>query len=224
MKTLISNFSLSRSDIDSFPPELREKFSVPVDELGLKEVQVVLIKSKDDRALNTFKKIFETTVKIFDDRSRIRSERNIERLVDIFLDRQPRAEVNIQIERDNAEMRADYLRRTPILGPTEIHVWCGTESKDENGPAFSWIREGRVFAIKDKGADKFPAFQFLDGVPKPIIKEILKKLPEEMSAWQIAFWFDSPNGWLNDKRPWESLEDPDGVLDAAYQEGQNIVG
>ncbi|GAA6139733.1 hypothetical protein NBRC116583_34800 [Arenicella sp. 4NH20-0111] len=44
-----------------------------------------------------------------------------------------------------------------------------------------------------------------------------------MSVWQIAFWFDSPNDWLNDIRPTESLDDLEGILDAAYQEGQDIV-
>ncbi|WP_353414184.1 hypothetical protein [Arenicella sp. 4NH20-0111] len=224
MKTLISNFSLSRADIDSFPPKLREKFSVPLDELGSKEVQVVLIKSKDDLACNAFKKIFETTVRIFDDRSTTRSERNIERLVDLFLDRQPRAEVDIQIERDNAVMRADYLRRTPVLSAAELCGQFVAEFQYDTALVSSWKKEGKIFAIKVNGVEKFPIFQFSEGSPKPVIEKILKILPNEMSAWQIALWFDSPNSWLDEMSPIESLNDHDGVLDAARQEGEGIVG
>lgn len=69
MKTRISNFSLSKNDIDSLPSGLRTKFSESLDELDSKEVHVVLIKTKDDQAYNVFRKTFETTVKIYEDRS-----------------------------------------------------------------------------------------------------------------------------------------------------------
>ncbi|GAA6139734.1 hypothetical protein NBRC116583_34810 [Arenicella sp. 4NH20-0111] len=51
---------------------------------------------------------------------------------------------------------------------------CTTEPKIENESVFVWKRECRVFAIKDSGAERFPAFQFSNGIANPIVKETLK--------------------------------------------------
>ena len=64
-------------------------------------------------------------------------------------------------------------------------------------------------------AQVFPRFQFADGYPLLLIKEMLKRLPGDMTPWQIAFWFRSGNGWLDGRSPEEVLGDGDGVLNAA---------
>ena len=72
--------------------------------------------------------------------------------------------------------------------------------------------------------DLFPAFQFADGKPLPIIKKILEALPEDMSPWQTAFWFKSSNGWLGGKTPQECLKNESKVIDAAEQLALPMIG
>ena len=124
-----------------------------------------------------------------------------------------KADVDLEIEQDNAELRATYLRTAELYTPEDIQ-----------GPSADWKREGRVFAIQDDGKDLLPAFQFADGQPLPIIKKILKALPEDMSPWETAFWFKSSNGWLGGKTPQECLKNENKVIDAAEQFAQPMIG
>ena len=46
-----------------------------------------------------------------------------------------------------------------------------------------------------------------------------------MSPWQIAFWFASGNGWIeNDAAPQDALHEFDGVLAAAADLASDDLG
>ena len=128
------------------------------------------------------------------------------------------ANVYLRIARKNAEMRAAYLQTTKLYTAEDIRALNPSESSTK------WKREGRVFAIQHDGKDLFPVFQFADGKPLPIIKEILKVLPEDMSPWQTAFWFESGNGWLGGEVPQECLKNESKVIDAAEQLSKPMIG
>ena len=142
-----------------------------------------------------------------------RSEKRIDAMVKDLLKDEECADIDLEIERDNAELRATYLQTTELYTPEDIQ-----------GPSAKWKREGRVFAIQDDGKDLFPAFQFADGQPLPIIKKILEALPEDMSPWQTAFWFESGNGWLDGEVPQECLKNESDLIDAAEQLAQPMIG
>ena len=124
-----------------------------------------------------------------------------------------RANVYVRIARKNAEMRARYLQTTELY-----------TAEDIQGPSVKWKRAGRIFAIQHDGKDLFPAFQFADGEPLPIIQKILKALPDYMSPWQTAFWFESGNGWLGGEIPQECLKKESKVIDAAEQLAKPTIG
>ena len=124
-----------------------------------------------------------------------------------------KADVYLRIARKNAEMRATYLQTTELYTPEDIQ-----------GPSAKWKHEGRVFAVHDGEKDLFPAFQFADGKPLPVIKKILEVLPDYLSPWQTAFWFESGNGWLGGKTPRECLKNESKVIDAAEHLGNSVVG
>ena len=128
------------------------------------------------------------------------------------------ADIDREIARKNAELRARYLRTTKLCTAEDIRELNPSASSSE------WKREGRVFAIQHDGKDLFPAFQFADGQPLPIIKEILEALPEDLTPWQTAFWFQSPNGWLDGKTPQECLKNESEVIYAAEQLGNLAIG
>ena len=62
----------------------------------------------------------------------------------------------------------------------------------------------RVFAVLDGEKDLFPAFQFADGKPLPIIQKILEVLPDYLSPWQTAFGLNQVMaGWA--EKPHENV-------------------
>ena len=123
------------------------------------------------------------------------------------------ADIDREIARKNAELRARYLRTTELY-----------TAEDIQGASAKWKREGRVFAIQDGEKDLFPVFQFVDGQPLLIIQKILEALPEDLTPWQTAFWFQSANGWLDGKTPQKCLTKESEVIDAAEQLGNLVVG
>ena len=128
------------------------------------------------------------------------------------------AEIDREIERENDEMRATYLKTTKLYTAEDIRAL------NPSAPSAKWKREGRVFAIEHDGKDLFPAFQFADGEPLPIIQKILEALPDYMSPWQTAFWFESSDGWLGGKTPQECLKNESKVIDAAEQLAKPEIG
>ena len=123
------------------------------------------------------------------------------------------AEIDREIERENAEMRAAYLQTMKLY-----------TAEDIQGPSAKWKREGRIFAVQHDGKYLFPAFQFADGEPLPIIRKILEALPEDMCPWETAFWFESGNGWLGGEVPQECLKNESEVIDAAEQLAKPMIG
>jgi hypothetical protein len=87
-----------------------------------------------------------------------------------------------------------------------------------------WKAERKAFSVPWQGHEQYPAFQFCDGRPLPVIAAVLKALPDNMTPWQIAFWFVSSNPWLDGKAPYKMLSDADSIVQAARQEDEAIAG
>ena len=143
------------------------------------------------------------------------TERNIELMIESILPDMPRADIRAQLEIDNARLRADYLQETRMLTGSEIRAGSGLNPKNASEPASRWKREGRIFAVRHRGRDLYPAFQFSDGQPRRVIKDILAQMPASLTPWQIALWFASGNGWLDGATPEERLDAPSEVVEAA---------
>ena len=143
------------------------------------------------------------------------TEDNVELLIRSMLPHAPRSKVGAQLELDNARLRAAYLSEVPTRSGREVRAASGLHPKNASEPASRWKRERRVFAVRHGGRDLFPAFQFEDGCPRPVIKQILREIPPSTTAWQIAIWFASGNGWLDGAEPRNRLDAPDEVIEAA---------
>lgn len=87
----------------------------------------------------------------------------------------------------------------------------------------SWRRRGLIFGARYKGRDYFPAFQFRQGMPKPIIQQILS-LVKTSDNWAAMFWFVGTNAWLEAiASPYEVMDlYPDQVLEAAKHANDQI--
>lgn len=220
----LSAVALSLDDIEKFPNAIRRKITeddapqLPARKwfmLGAQSVSDVKLVTRIVRILGDLRAAKRQKI----------SEETIEKLVDIYLEGEERAPSDIDLERDNAALRARYLKITPTYSASDIRSFqTGDPPKNPSDPAARWKREGRLFAVPHGNLDLFPAFQFRDGAPHPGIKKILKALPADMTPWQIAFWFASGNGWLGGETPQSSLGATDEIVNAAGRLGEAVIG
>ena len=118
---------------------------------------------------------------------------------------------------DNLAARIEYLERTPVLTATHVHDLSGLNSRNRSEPASRWRKEEKIFGIRVGRPYVYPAFQFKEGRPREGLAEVLDALPDDMTAWQTAFWFTSGNGRLNGDQPQQRLDDVSLLVKAAQQ-------
>ena len=215
---------LTSDEVERFSKRLGEKVKAAEGSRGGWQ-RWILIGADSGRDAAVIRATATMARRIVGQRRKEMTERNIEALVDLYLEGEERADVDRELEQDNAELRARYLREVPTYTAADIHeLMHGSKLSNTSEPASRWKREKRVFAVRAGPARLFPRFQFADGYPLPVIKEVLKRLPEDMTPWQIAFWFRSGNGWLDGRSPEEALGDGDGVLNAAERLREPAIG
>lgn len=218
--------ALTPDDIESLPAAFREKIKASL--VGTMQSPVkwmMLIAASSAAEAATMTKTVRTVAKIAAERRKAITEKNIESLLDLYLEGEQRAEVDEELERDNAELRADYIKNTECYSAMQIRLLLNQNApKNPSEPASRWKREKRIFALSHGNSDLFPAFQFSDGAPLASMKKVLAALPKNLTPWQIAFWFASGNGWLNGATPELSLADGNSVIEAAMRLEAIAVG
>ena len=135
-----------------------------------------------------------------------------------------RPDVERDLVIDNLAARRHYLNDTPTLTAAQIHRMSGLATRNESEPASRWKKEGKTFAVRLGRRDLYPAFQFQDGKPRTVVRDVLTALPSDMTPWQKAFWFASGNGWLDGDEPQRCLEDSDRVVEAARRLSEPAIG
>lgn len=215
------SFCLAQDDISALPDPLRERIAraaagAPGD--------WTLVRTRDAELTELLHRVVARLPSMAAAHRRALTERNIELMIESILPDTPRAEVRAELEIDNARLRADYLQETRMLTGSEIRAGSGLNPKNASEPASRWKREGRIFAVRHGGRDLYPAFQFEDGQPRRVIKNILAQMPRWVTPWQIALWFVSGNGWLDGATPEERLDVPDEVVEAALHLATPVEG
>jgi hypothetical protein len=96
------------------------------------------------------------------------------------------------------ELKAAYerLAKSEMLTREKLfrHVLTGTvrEIPDATGRSHpvslvrQWRREGRIFAFRHRRRDYFPLFQFKDGIPKPLVAQVLKVVGPD-DGWHALY-------------------------------------
>ena len=154
-----------------------------------------------------------------------RSEERTQTLLAAMSDLHRPSDPEADLEMDNALLRKQYLKCHRTLTSEQIRQASGLRTRNPSEPASRWKRQGKIFGVPVGRADRYPAFQFSEGRPRPEIGRVLAALPGSMSPWQIAFWFASGNGWIaNDAAPQNALDDMAGVLAAAADLAPDALG
>ena len=212
---------LGPQEIGALPDRLRERVTSVAGATG----EWSLVGSADPELTDLLQRVIVRLPTFAAIHRRTLSENHIKLLIESIVSDAPRADVHALIEMDNARLRGDYLRETPTLTGAQIRAASGLSPKSPSEPASRWKRERRVFAVRHCGRDLYPAFQFQDGQPRPVIRRILDEMPPSATDWQIALWFASGNGWLADgAEPQTQLANERDVVEAAREFASPVEG
>ena len=214
------SFPLAADDISALPSRLRRRIA----DAETEPADWALLVTGESELTGLVQDVIARLASMVAADQRKLTEDNIELLVRSMLPHAPRSTVDAQLELDNARLRAAYLEEVPTRSAHDVRAASGLNPKNPSEPASRWKRERRVFAVRHGGRDLFPAFQFEDGYPRPIVKQVLHELPPTASDWQTAIWFASGNGWLDGAEPRNRLDAPDEVLDAARRFADTTEG
>jgi hypothetical protein len=141
-----------------------------------------------------------------------------ERLVSAMFTRNTVSPAAAQQARRNAEARQELIDEFGLFDSDQLAEMVGSKAKNRSATASRWLAERRVFAVEHFGHRYFPAFQFgADSRPRRIIHRILEVFePHGLDGWEIALWFTTASGWLDDERPVDRLAaTPDDVVMSA---------
>jgi hypothetical protein len=191
---------------------------------GVDDMMVVLVDTPDKAVRDTIRDIVEHVPAIVVARQGKLTEDAIDALVSVYMRSAPNTDVERMLYDGNAQARVRFLDTWPCFTSKDLADAAGHGSKNKSMTASRWKAKGKVFSLKQGGVEYFPAFQFADGQPAETVGKVLDVLSEKKSGWQLAFWFTSPNGWLDGKRPVDVIHDAKSVVLAAKHEAEDIVG
>ncbi|MGJ6127136.1 hypothetical protein QN239_31615 [Mycolicibacterium sp. Y3] len=127
----------------------------------------------------------------------------------------------------NAEARQELLDEFGVFDSEQVAQLAGSTAKNRSATVSRYLAAGQVFAIEHRGGRYYPAFQFdADGRPRPVIAQVLAALRRYgLDGWEIALWFTTASGWLDDLRPVDLLDDdPAEVVAAAGHTVDAVAG
>jgi len=184
----------------------------------------VAIRSSDPMVTRAVADIVSRVTEIIAARREALSQQTIDLLVDAYLGSESTAPVRHALELDNARERARFVAEQPCFTSREVARIAGHEAANASATATRWKRAGRIIGLPWKDGDLYPAFQFAEGQPRPVIQQLIGIFGSQRSPWQIAFWLTSTNSWLDGAIPAERLDDEAAVLAAAEREIGAVIG
>lgn len=133
------------------------------------------------------------------------------RLIEHFLQGAVLKPLDVRMARMAAEAMRDIFPGTEWLtaeqagAKGETDGCTGLELKAAANKVNRWKTEGKVFAIQRDGRDWYPRYEF-DGdyAPIPVMRMVIEKFGKDEPI-EIAAWMESPNSYLDGKRPREVL-------------------
>ena len=121
------------------------------------------------------------------------------------------------LDRESRAWREHFISHYKALSATEVADETGNTAKNRSAIASRWTTEKKIFGVRFKNQTLYPAFQFKDGEPVPAIADILKEMPSSFTGWDLAFFFTSPNSYLDEKLPVDLLKSkPERVVALAH--------
>lgn len=202
-----------REFIADLTPREREVLSCVVEGLTTREIAERLSISP-----GTVRRHLSCATSRLTDRARTAATRErLEVMIDAMLPDSVPSPAEAWHAQQNAQARSELLQEFGALTAEQVADQAGSAAANRSALASRWRNEGRIVGVSWHGRTLYPAFQFRDGQPSPIIERAAAILHDRgLSDWALALWFITPSGWLSDRRPVDLLdEDPERVLAAA---------
>lgn len=134
-------------------------------------------------------------------------------------------EVEAEIEQDNRKIRAEFVALIPCLSFDEVADMIEPPVSNKAAMIAEWKATRAIFSVEHDESELFPAFQFLDRHPNPVIAPILAALDPDLSRWNIALWWVAGNGWLrNAAAPADCLDEPVLLRETAMRTRERFIG
>ena len=207
------NLPIMNSTSQQKSPEVSNSTNVGLPDSALDNLARILDQGSDTTDATIFSTKRSEPRQLFDQAANQLRQKIIEQFIAILIVVPEYETFEFDLAYDNAKARLEYLSATEFVSvnPSET-------STRLNGSILSeWEKNKMIFSVNCFDKLLYPTFQFEADSPKPVIKDVLRELPNHMNSWQIAFWFESNNGWLGGDIPKESLDRIDELMVAAQQ-------
>ena len=110
------------------------------------------------------------------------------------------------LDRESRAWREHFISQYKGLSASQVADEAGNTAKNRSAIASRWTSEKKIFGVRFQNQTLYPEFQFKDGEPIPAIADILKEMPRSFTGWDLAFFFTSPNSYLDGKLPVDLLK------------------
>lgn len=153
-------------------------------------------------------------------------ERHMQEMVDFLAERMlTPSSVELEMAKRLAERHAKALNEFGYFTAEQLADANRSQATSRSTLVDNWRKRRQVFAVPhpDRSArdrDVYLAFQFEDHKPIKAVHDVLEAFGNGKSAWKLALWFTSNNGWLpGSARPVDLLaRNPEAVIEAARQD------
>jgi len=183
MPEILQRIDLTPEEISKFPVELRRKIEAAFRLVDKKNGAWMLVGTPSARAAMLVERALVRLPALVSARSAAIQEHNIDKLLEIIAGDVPYAVTDAEIDLENAEMRSTYLAEVKLLTAAQVHEQSGLGSRNKSEPASRWKRERKIFAVRKGVTYLYPAFQFENGQPRPIIGKILAEITDKFTPW-----------------------------------------
>lgn len=148
------------------------------------------------------------------------------KLVDALVDRTPPTPALLMQSQMQARAMNRVLSSGDWLTAAQVAQLGRRSATNPSAHTSKWKKQGQIFSIEYKSREYYPGYA-LDPEdqyrPRPMLKQVLDVFGHTTKGWRLAFWFDSPNSYLDGKPPKECLAgDSDLVIFAAEREVRGV--
>ncbi len=120
------------------------------------------------------------------------------------------------IGRETHEWQDQFMSQYPSLTSEQVAQIARSSAKNIHALASRWVAEKKIFSVQFGRRTLYPQFQFVDGSPSPVIREIMEQFPRHATGWDYAFFLTTPNTYIGGRRPIELLKtDPERLVSLA---------
>ena len=140
---------------------------------------------------------------------------------------QPRGAGDTDRDRQFVSMLRSFRETGGLARGDEVAELLAQRGTGDVSRLARWIVSGDVIGFDWRGELWVPLFQFqlTEMTLRPEVRLVAQELGSEFDAWALAVWFSTPNAWLGDRSPAESLAtDLAAVSEAARADRFALAG